>query len=682
MPRRSLSLVLEGAALDRAAWPITIDPLLGVTTVDANTQDLEGVDIAYSWRRNEFLVVYIDVDPGDEDYRDIKLRRYRDFGDAVAAPTVVVAGTGTRVPSKPDMDCNLHIARCLLVWETGTSSTLTAVRAQLLTDTGVAIGAPFDPGEGYVDGYDATYERSPRVVARNFREQTVDDVAFFVTWRENIVNQQFYLQYVRVTGTGNAINEGHWPAPNAPTAAPLAYDPLSDRAVTIWSDGPWSVRARFINAWTGHGPPLAVASDTGDPVVFDLGIAYDRAARRFLATWSTFDSPIVLHGRMLSIAYTLSTVGPAFEIASGDGILLGGPIAAQNGTFVVRYLTLETGYATRLARIGADGTVLSDVEVSASLAGAFIAALETSQTSYLAFAGETTLGKPAFGNRGRWGPAFVHGDGGDFDGDGKAELYVYRPATGQFVARKSSVPPGSPLPPDTTVALGGPTCLPAVMDWDGDGLADLAVWDILTGRWTIRVSSTAATEVIALGRAGDIPVPGDYLGDGADEIGVFRPSTGQWQLKTRGSTTTTTVAWGQAGDQPVPADYDNDGKAELGVFRPSSGQWITAEIDLSGQSVRSHGLAGDTAFAGNFVGAGEADLVVFRRGAWHIQDGGTAALSAVTTGGRIPLALDWDRNGYLDLAVFNEENGDWSIRYGAQYYATFFGMTGDIPVGR
>ena len=111
----------------------------------------------------------------------------------------------------------------------------------------------------------------------------------------------------------------------------------------------------------------------------------------------------------------------------------------------------------------------------------------------------------------------VQGDANDFDGDGKGDLYVYRPSTAQFFVRKSSIPSGSPLPQSVAFTLGGESHLPVVLDWDGDALADIGVFSLVTGRWTIRLSTTGSTEVIGLGRGGDVPVPGDYLGGDADE---------------------------------------------------------------------------------------------------------------------------------------------------------------------
>ena len=76
----------------------------------------------------------------------------------------------------------------------------------------------------------------------------------------------------------------------------------------------------------------------------------------------------------------------------------------------------------------------------------------------------------------------------------------------------------------TTWGRGGD--IPVAGDYDGDGKTDIAVFRPSNGTWYILRSSTATWRVTTWGGGADIPVPGDYNGDGKSDIAVFRPSNG------------------------------------------------------------------------------------------------------------------------------------------------------------
>lgn len=193
---------------------------------------------------------------------------------------------------------------------------------------------------------------------------------------------------------------------------------------------------------------------------------------------------------------------------------------------------------------------------------------------------------------------------GDYDGDGKTDIAVWRPAVGEWFIRRSSdgeftqtrfgISTNLPVPADydgdrktdfavyrngnwqifgssvgaMTIELGGGFDLPVAHDYDGDGKADAAVYHPISGIWQIRDSSTGAVRSVQWGIPGDIPVPADYDGDGRADIAIWRPSTGVWWIISSATGAIRSEQWGGAGDRPQPADYNGDGAADFGVHRP------------------------------------------------------------------------------------------------------------------
>ncbi len=264
----------------------------------------------------------------------------------------------------------------------------------------------------------------------------------------------------------------------------------------------------------------------------------------------------------------------------------------------------------------------------------------------------------------------------DYDGDGLADVSIFRPINGQWWYQRSS---------DNVVAaltFGASTDKPVPADYDGDGKTDVAIYRPSTGEWFVLRSSNLSFYAVPFGISTDKPAPGDYDGDGFADIAVFRASEGTWYI-SKSSGGTQISQWGGSGDVPVNADYDGDGKSDLAIFRPADGSWWLNR-STAGAIATVFGVGTDKPVRADYTGDGKADIAVWRpsNGTWYVLRSEDLSFFAVPFGanGDIPAPGDFDGDGKADFAIFRPNGANWFIqRSTAGILIQQFGATGDVP---
>jgi len=276
---------------------------------------------------------------------------------------------------------------------------------------------------------------------------------------------------------------------------------------------------------------------------------------------------------------------------------------------------------------------------------------------------------------------------GDFNGDGLDDL-AWRAADGRvwvsvFDRALGYVAPRvwgrTPPAVDWTTAVSG--------DFNADGRTDLAVRHPVTGNWRM-IESTGSSfkpSVIAgqwatSGRWTNV-ISGDFDGDGATDIAGRDEISGTWLVSRGTSAGFETRAWGTMASalswRPVQAgDFNGDGRTDIARFNPDTGQWRVFTSDgtsFSRGEIRARWTVGtpwSDLRVGDFDADGKADLAgrdpVSQR--WMVSRGSAGSFSTSVFGGLATqstwqgfVAADFNGDGRTDIAARNAATGNWRM---------------------
>jgi hypothetical protein len=267
-----------------------------------------------------------------------------------------------------------------------------------------------------------------------------------------------------------------------------------------------------------------------------------------------------------------------------------------------------------------------------------------------------------------------------------ADLAIWRPTTGYWWVMN----PNGNVQAQVGWGLSGDQTVPG--DYDGDGKTDFSVYRPATSTasavWWILKSSTQDTSSysVPFGAVSDLPAPADYDGDGKTDIAVYRPSTGVWFINQSSTGTNIYPQFGNSSDIPAAADYDGDGRADLAVWRNSGATFYSANSSNGQIQTHNFGSAGDVPVCADYDGDGKADIAVWRNGnaSWYIEQSsnGSTMTTQWGTSGDKTVRNDYDGDGKVDIAVWRNSNGTWYIKNSADNSTRTvqWGAPGDTPV--
>jgi hypothetical protein len=283
---------------------------------------------------------------------------------------------------------------------------------------------------------------------------------------------------------------------------------------------------------------------------------------------------------------------------------------------------------------------------------------------------------------------------GDFNGNGFADLAVFRRDSARWFLRSTGIGPpiveGQPVPLEFN--FGSTNAVPMVGRWHASPEDDFVVWHPDTKSFhmfgkNFPFSGTTSNQIGDV-NAEYIPVPADYDGDGLLDTAIFSPNTAEWYAYLSGG-----ELWdpprqmGAPGDLPMPGKYTYDNRADLAIMREGGLLFIRpSENNVPnpfGRAPFAFGSPNHLPVPADYDASGRANVATFdpSSGTWFIFPFPPFVYGAP---GDLPAVADWDNDGRADVGVFRPSTGNWFM-WGSTIgpmggFETLYGAAGDIPI--
>lgn len=254
-----------------------------------------------------------------------------------------------------------------------------------------------------------------------------------------------------------------------------------------------------------------------------------------------------------------------------------------------------------------------------------------------------------------WGISTDYFVSGDYDGDGKQDVAVWRPSNATWYILRSST--NTLLGVQFGISTDDPT---VTGDYDGDGKADPAVYrsGLASGQpsfWYWLGSADGLQHGYQFGQNGDFPAPGDYDGDLKNDFAVQRAGGGGGAIFFLQRTTAgpTAVFFGTPTDLVLPGFYDSDCKTDIAVARNVSGSYNWYVLNSTDNSTSSYTFGNansDITLQGDWDGDGKTDIGVWRPNADPTQNYFYWVKSTTQTLD----AIEWGSQGDYPVANYNQ----------------------------